>query len=486
MNKMNSEELEAQLRTLAQAHKPDGAFAEQLEQRLMAAHVMAKPTLWARVLMRLGLTEAPSKDDLPQYDTRELKPKPNLSLASAVLLAVLVLAGGLVFARRGFQREPLGGPIEIATGTIGQVALTPTKQAATKPTVMPTRSATQTILTTSYIVVAGDTCSAIAIRFNVSLADLILMNKLDAQCNIQIGQRLAIPSSTQLPVQNLPPKPMGATIVVIATASVKPRPAIKLTDFHLSTTEAAPGERITATWSFEGAASKGAVLVPQPGETGEYLYSSSPVTRQTASLVFTVPALWGQTQDVQLSVNDAVIGTVQLTQITQLAQRLAKCNDAWFITPLPSVCPAGSITKTFAAVQVFEGGRMFWFQHSKTIVVLYEANGFSSGMQTFADNYAEGTPEADPSLIPPTGKQQPRRGFGWVWRTYPEVRQRLGWALQAEQGFNSCAQNAPPLFYFIDNTGYVIRLVGLEGSGYYQWDKVAPREGAPVNTQCSP
>ena len=426
MSDTNSNELEAQLRALAQAHKPDAAFAEQLEQRLLAAHGAAKPSWWSRVFKEFRLAEAPAESELPHEVVGVLKPKPNWSLASLLLLAVLVLAGGLLFTLSGFRaRDTDGSPINNSLGGPRGTLVLLTKQPTTRPTVAPTPSA------------------------------------------MTLTGELFWPTEV-------------FTVVWPTTKTAVTNP-IKLHDFHLSTTEAAPGQHVTATWSFEGAASKVAILIPQPGETGEYLYSSSPITRQTASLMFTMPAYWGQTQEVQLSVNENVIASVQLNKAP------AKCNTPWFFTPRPESCPASPITQTFAAVQVFEGGRMFWFQNSKTIVVLYENQGYSDGVQTFADNYVDGTPEADPNVIAPAGKQQPRRGFGWVWRTYPDVRQRLGWALQPEQGFNTCMAmtNESSGFnntYFANNTGHLIQMMSSGSYGsYYSW-------ASPVvqKMQCSP
>jgi hypothetical protein len=50
----------------------------------------------------------------------------------------------------------------------------------------------------------------------------------------------------------------------------------------------------------------------------------------------------------------------------------------------------------------------------------------------FNDTFVEGEAEIDPSLIPPEGMYQPRRGFGKLWRNNPEVKDRLGWALTPE------------------------------------------------------
>ena len=37
----------------------------------------------------------------------------------------------------------------------------------------------------------------------------------------------------------------------------------------------------------------------------------------------------------------------------------------------------------------------------------------------------------------PAGKVQPERGFGWIWCREQAIRERLGWGLDEEQGFES-------------------------------------------------
>ena len=46
----------------------------------------------------------------------------------------------------------------------------------------------------------------------------------------------------------------------------------------------------------------------------------------------------------------------------------------------------------------------------------------------------------DPAIVPPDGRFQPIRGFGKLWRERPDVRDRLGWALGVELGFDAKLQ----------------------------------------------
>ena len=78
----------------------------------------------------------------------------------------------------------------------------------------------------------------------------------------------------------------------------------------------------------------------------------------------------------------------------------------------------------------------------QTIYVLYYADSLQNNGEVgiFADTYADGDPESDPSIVPPAGLLQPIRGFGKVWRENQAVRDRLGWAVAPEQGYDAAYQ----------------------------------------------
>lgn len=89
--------------------------------------------------------------------------------------------------------------------------------------------------------------------------------------------------------------------------------------------------------------------------------------------------------------------------------------------------------KVFTAEQPFENGFMFWRKdRDPFIYVLYNKGTWQSCEGTFK----EGDPETG-GYSPPPGLQEPRRGFGQVWRDelggpYSEI----GWATSHEQGFS--------------------------------------------------
>jgi hypothetical protein len=137
-----------------------------------------------------------------------------------------------------------------------------------------------------------------------------------------------------------------------------------------------------------------------------------------------------------------------------------RCPYDYFFVPPGSWksdrCPLKPAAFPQAADQIFERGRMIWLLEvpaesdgwGKTqgpiIYVLYNyyVNGKSTGgqVQKFDDTWTPAEPESDPDVVPPEGLYQPIRGFGKVWHDHPEVRERLGWALAPERGFDGAYQ----------------------------------------------
>jgi len=82
-----------------------------------------------------------------------------------------------------------------------------------------------------------------------------------------------------------------------------------------------------------------------------------------------------------------------------------------------------------AAFQPFERGVMFWIEDTNQILVLTNGATANDGMLAqYQDTWREGMPETDPTIAAPEGFLQPTRNFGQAWRTYPGVRDALGWA----------------------------------------------------------
>jgi hypothetical protein len=120
------------------------------------------------------------------------------------------------------------------------------------------------------------------------------------------------------------------------------------------------------------------------------------------------------------------------------------CEHEYFFSPSPEACPRSEASETWAAEQPFEHGRMIWLEEvhgadyslERFILVLYEDGTYDY----YEDTWIEGMPESDPAFIPPPGLHQPIRGFGKLWRENTNVRDGLGWATVAEQGFTTTWQ----------------------------------------------
>lgn len=108
-------------------------------------------------------------------------------------------------------------------------------------------------------------------------------------------------------------------------------------------------------------------------------------------------------------------------------------------TPTLDPFPRPNSFDLIVAEQVFEGGRMFYLQPVDRIwVLIYDEDTRDSGTWAVYENeWVEGMPEIDPSIIAPDGYIQPRRGFGVLWREDEDLREALGFALDPEIGFES-------------------------------------------------
>lgn len=105
-------------------------------------------------------------------------------------------------------------------------------------------------------------------------------------------------------------------------------------------------------------------------------------------------------------------------------------------------CPSAPATQITIVAQPFEKGLMFW-RDTREIFALSTSAVQSAQVDIywrFQDTWNESLPALDPSIVPPANLQQPVRGFGYVWRSNPVVRERLGWALAGEQPLQAVFQ----------------------------------------------
>jgi LysM repeat protein len=111
------------------------------------------------------------------------------------------------------------------------------------------------------------------------------------------------------------------------------------------------------------------------------------------------------------------------------------------VQPTPeSAAQGGNSALTYttekAAFLPFEHGYMFWL-NNQIFVLTNGPTPDSRTMTQYQDTWREGMPETDPSLEPPEGLTQPTASFGQAWRTYPGVKDTLGWSIGETVNFTA-------------------------------------------------
>jgi hypothetical protein len=259
-----------------------------------------------------------------------------------------------------------------------------------------------------------------------------------------------------------------------ATEKADAEPAIHY--FRADVEEADPGDTITLEWSSSGATTATLYPIlpseqlPQSGwevaPTGVYTYHISSDERNASKFL--------------LCVSDEA----KRNACMNLAVRL-RCPVPWFFSPAPGVCGSDPVL-SHAAEQHFEGGVMIWventiwFEEQERIFVLYDDDQPSPKWQTFTDAWDASDFDGDPAIVPPDGLYQPVRGFGKVWREHPQVRDRLGWAVDQETGFSTVMQGTTRFKY------NAIYLRALDGNVWHLGPEMSSWQKISVMAQSQP
>ena len=224
-----------------------------------------------------------------------------------------------------------------------------------------------------------------------------------------------------------------------------------------------PGDIILLEW--ESSRATGATLyhLLPTGQFGNFW-----TVEPSASMLYEIPETWRNFEHFLLRVNDDEGLWVQAYLNIPLT-----CPDTWFFEPAPGECPAAPPLYGPGAEQPFEHGLMLWVGRQDTIYILFDDGGIPM-WRTVVDQWDEGEPVDDPSIIPPLGLYQPARGFGLIWREELGVRERLGWATVPEQSYATAIQRTSRWkyndVYIRAFDGGVWRLLP-EGSG---WEHISP------------
>ncbi len=108
-------------------------------------------------------------------------------------------------------------------------------------------------------------------------------------------------------------------------------------------------------------------------------------------------------------------------------------------------CATSRARVTWAAWEPFQGGYMLWRSDTDEVYIFYhDRNNRSTGRWWKAPKEWkwDGSNPGGVGMSPPQGLYEPKRGFGWLWRTHlGGPGGKLGWALDKEKGF--CARIQP-------------------------------------------
>jgi len=231
------------------------------------------------------------------------------------------------------------------------------------------------------------------------------------------------PSPTKPLAPTLSPAPATLTATHVPTLA-----GLSIDYFTTDTGSVKPGENVTLYWSTRGAERVRIYRVDAEGEriwrwdvntSGKIVVGTRTGDRDVARF---------------LLVAEGAGANVEQPLLIPL-----QCPEVWFFDPAPEACPAGPSQVSTEVEQTFEHGRMIWVEAQARIYAVFE-DGKTPRWAQFPDNFKDGDPERDDSLIPPPGLLQPVRGFGLVWRTNPRVRDRLGWATTPEVPFEGMYQ----------------------------------------------
>ena len=263
------------------------------------------------------------------------------------------------------------------------------------------------------------------------------------------------------------PTPLPASPSPSATPSPSPTAgAAVIHSFRADVDVADPGDTITLSWHWSGGEGATIYHLFPTGQLSEPFWEVGP----TGSLDYTISPDRRNTDMFVLYVFDQGAVAAQDTLVIALT-----CPDEWFFTGGPDICPTGPALFGEGAEQHFQGGTMVWVGAEDRIYVLFHDPQYRR-WRAYQDEWDEGDPTMDPTIEPPAGLLQPVRGFGLVWRENPEVRERLGWALREEQGYETALQRTShvryPDLYIRAADGGVWKL-GPNGSA---WEYVAVRD----------
>ncbi len=262
----------------------------------------------------------------------------------------------------------------------------------------------------------------------------ITVDSFEPSPTIAQTEATLIPSTTPAQVQptaTLSPIATANFSLVSAVSRAQTGSNLVIESFEIISSEnKGSGKRVTLSWRSNGQSAR---IISGTGR------SNPPWWQIPASGTITVELEESLYGDPPFTLQ--VFDTGDLKQAKEVIEATISfqwpCNHSYFFDPAPALCPADESTVSAAAEQPFEGGVMIWLEATDSIYIFDRSD---SSWQRFEDTWSEEQPESDLAVVPPAERFQPIRGFGKVWRDNPEVKEKLGWALGPELGFESVFQ----------------------------------------------
>lgn len=279
-----------------------------------------------------------------------------------------------------------------------------------------------------------------AVMLLLALSTIACQQSPTVEVRLEPSPTLVQPTLTPNPTEGTAQVVATATLLPVATANLTP-PAVAIraesgSDLVIDSFEIIAaenmdtGKKVTLSWRSNGQSAR---LFSDIGRTVPAWWqipASGTITVELEDPFYADPPFTLQVFDTS--------DPIQASEAVEISLPFQwPCNHSYFFEPAPALCPASLAIESSAAEQPFEGGVMIWLEFTESVYIFDRDD---SSWRRFDDTWSEEQPESDPAIVPPAGLFQPIRGFGKVWRENPEIREKLGWALGPELGFESILQ----------------------------------------------
>ncbi len=328
---------------------------------------------------------------------------------------------------------------------------------------------------TSHIVKPGETLSHIAVRYGVSVQELMAANNIHNPNLIYVGQELNIPTedasaSMESGVLATAAQTVSASDVSASIRSSTAQPVWTGTYYNSRDLSGAPvlvrqdaavnfdwltgspdasvnSDNFSVTWTTSGHFQAGTYRFSILSDDGIRVYVDNHLLLEDWNIRPSTSIL----RDIYLSEGNHTIrveyfeaigmASISVGWVKQGPVETVSCQHQPhetlrpFWTQFEFGCAVATAKTVWSAWQPFQRGHMIWRQDDDAVFVFVNEGDWTR----FPDHWD------DQSLsnhrgTPPPGFRSPARGFGYLWETENDVFEGLGWATDQERGFCALIQ----------------------------------------------